>query len=75
MDREGDLTKKPTSSPSVEDRFVLENSGHRVSFFFNGSLSVLFLFFFSFSPFFESEISLTRREAIRLFFNSLFLNC
>lgn len=45
MDREGDLTKKPTSSPSVEDRFVLENSGHRVSFFFNGSLSVLFLFF------------------------------
>lgn len=51
MDREGDLTKKPTSSPSVEDRFVLENSGHRVSFFFNGSLSVLFLFFFLFSFF------------------------
>lgn len=45
MDREGDLTKKPASSPSVEDRFVLENSGHRVSFFFNGSYPSYFSFF------------------------------
>lgn len=62
MDREGVLTKKATSSPLVEDRFVLENSGHWVSFFFfNGYLFVLFFFLF----FFVKVRS--RGEGIRLF--------
>lgn len=54
--------RKRRLPPLVEDRFVLENSGHRVSFFFNGS--VLFFFFSLFSL--SSKVRL-RGEGTRLF--------